>query len=234
MKSVLDHGIILRVRPYRDTSVMVHWLTAANGRVTTAVRGARGPKSTLRGKLDLFIEADISLRWKEGSEVQGLGEVQVTEHHASLRTEVASLAILAHAVAILEQSTESSTPQPEVYQEFLGLVRHLERHGPRPRALFAWELRFLSLQGLAASAEDLVARPKPELEALLEALLTPDWESLAEVRTDADSVHTLDLGLQKSWIRNFGRIPKTRTHAMAFLGGGLQRPIPHADDKGIR
>lgn len=234
MKLVLDHGIILRVRPYRDTSVMVHWLTADNGRVTTSVRGARGPKSALRGKLDLFIEADIGLRWKEGSEVQGLGELQVTDHHAALRTEVASLAILAHAVAMLEQSTESSTPQPEAYQEFLGLVRHLERHGPRPRSLFAWELRFLNLQGLAASAADLVAHPKPELEALLEALLTSDWESLSDVRTDGESVQALDQGLQRAWIRNFGRVPKTRVPAMAFLGSGLQRPIPFSDDKGIR
>lgn len=227
MKTVLDHGIILRVRPYRDTSVMVHWMTAENGRITTAVRGARGPKSAFRGKLDLFIEADLSLRWRDGAEVQTLGEVLVTEHHAALRLEVASLAILAHAVATLEQVTEPSTPQFEAYQELLGLVRHLERHGPRPRALFAWELRFLALQGLAPSPEELFGNSGPETEGLMElmeSITASDWEAISALRTDAATAQRLDRGLQRAWSGNFGRLPKTRAQALGLLGMGFRSP----------
>jgi DNA repair protein RecO (recombination protein O) len=53
-------GIILRTRPLTDTSLIVHWLTPELGRIATVAKGARKPKSSFYGKLDLFFEADLS------------------------------------------------------------------------------------------------------------------------------------------------------------------------------
>ena len=50
------HGIILRTRPLTETSLIVHWLTADHGRLSTVAKGAKRPKSPFRGKLDLFFE----------------------------------------------------------------------------------------------------------------------------------------------------------------------------------
>ena len=44
------NGIILRVRPLTDSSLIVHWLTQEHGRLSTVAKGARRPKSALRGK----------------------------------------------------------------------------------------------------------------------------------------------------------------------------------------
>jgi len=54
-------GLILRLRPLTETSLIVNWLTAEGGRIATVAKGARRPKSPFRGKLDLFYEADFSL-----------------------------------------------------------------------------------------------------------------------------------------------------------------------------
>jgi len=234
MSSVADHGIILRVRPYRETSVMVHWLTAESGRIATAVRGARGPKSRLQGRLDLFLEADLILRIREGSEVHSLGEVQVTDHHVALRRDFASLAILAHAVETLEQVTESGTPQPEVFEQFLGLVRHLEVSGPRPRAIFAWELRFLAVQGLDPR-EALGAGSKETGVTLYTALLETDWEELGSITAGGAAIRTLDRGLAAFWTRQFGRLPKSRKPALEAAraaAGGVVEPHPDSGADG--
>jgi hypothetical protein len=232
MKGVADHGIILRVRPYRETSVMVHWLTAGCGRIATAVRGARGPKSRLQGRLDLFLEADLILRIREDSEVHSLGEVQVTDHHVALRRDFASLAILAHAVETLEQVTESGTPQPEVFEQFLGLVRHLEASGPRPRAVFAWELRFLATQGLDPG-EALVGSGSVDTGGSLHAaLLETEWDELGGIRAESATIRALDRGLTAFWTRQFGRLPKSRKTALEAARTAVGGPVePHLDSQ---
>jgi hypothetical protein len=230
MSTVADHGIILRVRPYRETSVMVHWLTAESGRIATAVRGARGPKSRLQGRLDLFLEADLLLQMREGSEVHSLGEVQVTDHHVALRRDFASLAILAHAVETLEQVTESGTPQPEVFEQFLGLVRHLEVSGPRPRAIFAWELRFLATQGLDPG-EILTGTATAENGATLTALLLDlGWEELGAITAGNAEIAALDRGLAAFWTRQFGRLPKSRKPALEAARAAASGPVASHQD----
>ena len=47
-------GLILRIRPLTETSLIVHWLTPEFGRVATVAKGARRPKSPFAGKLDIF------------------------------------------------------------------------------------------------------------------------------------------------------------------------------------
>lgn len=236
MTSGADHGIILRVRPYRETSVMVHWLTAERGRIATAVRGARGPKSRLQGRLDLFLEADITLRIREGSEVHSLGEVQVTDHHVALRRDFASLAILAHAVETLEQVTETGTPQPEVYEQFIGLVRHLEVSGPRPRAVFAWELRFLATQGLDPGEVLGGAGSVATGGSLPAALLETGWEQLGAITAAGASIRALDRGMAAFWTRQFGRLPKSRKPALEAAraaAGGPPETHPDSGSDGI-
>src|SRR6185312_16938283 len=67
-------GIILRTRLLTDTSLIVHWLTPDCGRIATAAKGARRPKSPFRGKLDLFFEADFSFARSRRSELHILRE----------------------------------------------------------------------------------------------------------------------------------------------------------------
>ncbi len=68
-------GIILRTRPFKETSLIVHWLTPNSGRVATIARGARRPKSPFLGKLDLFYEADFSFSRSLHSDLHVLREI---------------------------------------------------------------------------------------------------------------------------------------------------------------
>jgi len=57
-----SRGVVLRIRPLTETSLIVHWLTADCGRLATVAKGARRAKSPFRGKLDLFYEAELSFQ----------------------------------------------------------------------------------------------------------------------------------------------------------------------------
>src|SRR6266436_4014338 len=127
-------GVVLRTRLLTETSLIVHWLTRDLGRVATVAKGARRPKSPFRGKLDLFYVADFSFVRSHRSELHNLREVGLIETNAFLRGELTGLQQASYAAALMEQTTESETPLPGMYElmsDFLGFLR---AHAEKPQA----------------------------------------------------------------------------------------------------
>jgi DNA repair protein RecO (recombination protein O) len=201
-----SEGIVIRLRPLGDTSLIVHWLTPEHGRLATVAKGARGPKSVFRGKLDWCFESEFSFRRNPKGNLHSLSEVVVRNTHGSLRRELVSLELIAHAVATLEQVTETETPQPEAHRLFLEFLAFLEIQGPMARAQFAWDLRFLAIQGLQPDPEGLT----PEAGALMETLLEANWSELAALDVPQETVRSLRQFLHGFWIHHFGRSPGNR------------------------
>src|SRR5215467_3443685 len=67
-------AILLRKRMFSDTSLIVSWCTELFGCVQTIAKGARRPKSSFAGKLDLFFEAEISIVRSRKSDLHTLTE----------------------------------------------------------------------------------------------------------------------------------------------------------------
>ena len=61
---------MLHAYPYRETSVIVEAFTAAHGRVGLVARGAKRPRSELRGLLQAF--QPLTLAWAGGGELKTL------------------------------------------------------------------------------------------------------------------------------------------------------------------
>jgi len=61
---------VLHAYPYRETSVIVEAFTAAHGRVGLVARGAKRPRSELRGLLQAF--QPLTLAWAGGGELKTL------------------------------------------------------------------------------------------------------------------------------------------------------------------
>ena len=70
-------GLVLRLRPLKDTSLIVHWLTPEYGRFATTAKGCRRAKSPFRGKLDLLFEANIAFRRSRHTDLHTLTEVNL-------------------------------------------------------------------------------------------------------------------------------------------------------------
>src|ERR1051325_1240476 len=99
-------GIVLRVHPLTETSLIIRWLTTNLGRIATVAKGARRSKSPFRGKLDLFYLADFTFGRSRRSELHTLREVSLKETHSFLRKELGYLQQAAYAAALIEQATE--------------------------------------------------------------------------------------------------------------------------------
>ncbi len=205
-------GIILRVRPLKDTSLIVHWLSAEQGRLSTVALAARRPKSPFFGKLDLLFEANFSFKRNTRSELHGLREVVITSTHAPLRTDFLRLSQAAYAVSFLELMTELDTPIPEIHELFVGFIRFLESDAPRPRNVFAFELKLLTTLGLEPMLED---RPASEgMRELGEALIVSDWKDLPNLTASAAVARELQRFLHGFITFHCGKLPHGRTEAL--------------------
>jgi DNA repair protein RecO (recombination protein O) len=115
-------GIVLRTQRLTETSLIVRWLTREAGRISTLAQGARGRKSPFAGRLDLFIEADLTFCRSPRSDLHLLREVAVADFHLPLRNDLGRLEAAAYCTALLEQNTEADTPLPGLFDLFTGLL----------------------------------------------------------------------------------------------------------------
>ena len=201
-------GLILRTRPLTETSLIVHWLTPELGRVATVAKGARRPKSPLRGKLDLFYEADFSFQRSRSSELHALREVGLRETHPALRNEYGYLQQASYCTALIEQTTETETPLPAVYELMRGLLHHLPKQPPQPQTIFAFEFKLLHELGLMPDLEK--SRLTPGAKRITTALQQQDWPSLARLKLSEPQVKELRQFLHGFLIFHLGKIPKGR------------------------
>ena len=207
-------GIVLRLHRHSESSLIVRWLTVDSGRVSTLARGARRPKSPFTGKLDLFVEADLTFHRSRNTDLHTLREVEVRDYHLPLRAEVERLQVAAYGSALLEQTTESDTPLPGLFELFAGLLQQLSVSGPRPRLIFAFELKLLDALGLSPSLE--TAGLKPAARELIVALTRGSWAAVQDLKPAAGTVRELGAFLHRFLMHHVGRIPKTRGGAFGI------------------
>jgi DNA repair protein RecO (recombination protein O) len=205
-------GLILRTRPLTETSLIVHWLTPAMGRIATVAKGAHRPKSPFRGQLDLFYLAQLSFERSTRSQLHNLREVRLIETHRALREDLGVLQQASYCSRLVEQATEEETPLPAVFDLLLGLVRHMVSHPAQPRTIFAFELRLLDQLGLRPDLAQ--TRFSPGTKQLICDLLSPDWQGLGTLRANASQASELGQFLLGFLIHHLGKVPDGRREAL--------------------
>ena len=203
------NGIILRTRLLTETSLIVHWLTPELGRIATVAKGARRPKSPLRGKLDLFYEADFSFARSRRSELHNLREVGLRETHSALRQEMGWLRQAAYCAALIEQTTESESPLREVFELMRDFLNHLTRQPPQPRNIFAFELKLLYELGL--KPDFTRSRLTLGTKEILHSLSENNWPAIAQLKSTAAQAREVSQFLHGFLIFHLGKIPNGRT-----------------------
>jgi DNA repair protein RecO (recombination protein O) len=206
-------GIILHTRPLTETSLIVHWLTLEHGRMATVARGARRPRSPLRGKLDLYYAAEFSFVPGRRSDLHLLREVTLRRTHAALREDWQKLEQAAYGAALLEQATETDTPVPELYGLFAGYLEHLSVQPARPEWVLAFELKALRELGLEPNLYE--SKHSEGARVLLRKLTEEDWPWLARLRASAAQVRELTQFLHGFLIYHLERLPRGRAQALA-------------------
>ena len=215
-------GIVLRVRPLTETSLIVHWLTEHHGRLATVARGARRPKSPFRGKLDLYYEADLSLQRSRRSDLHTLREAVVRDLHPALRTDLARLRAAAYVTQLLERTTEPEAPVPELY----ALLREFLRAAAAPVVplTLAFELKLLAALGLQP---DLArSRLGPAAQTAARTLAAVPLATVESARLEPGPAHELTRLLRDCLTNELGRLPRGRFDMV----GGPEGFVEHVSD----
>ncbi len=208
-------GIVLRTRLLTESSLIAHWLTADAGRVATVARGARRPKSTFRGKIDLFHEADFTFRRSRRSELHTLCELNLGATFGGLRTDWRRLTQACYGVALIEQTTETDTPLPGTWALFRAFLGEAEVAPWSPSTVLALELRHLADLGQLPDfeRESLPARARELAEHLLHA----GWGVPVGAGLDPGLI-PLSRFLRGFLAFHLGRLPRGRGEALGERG----------------
>ncbi|MBM3835627.1 MAG: DNA repair protein RecO [Verrucomicrobia bacterium] len=206
-------GLILRTRLLTETSLIVNWLTADLGRISTVAKGARRPKSSFRGKLDLFYLADFSFRRSPRSDLHTLNEVSVHQFHSALREELTHLQQASYFVRLIEQTTETETPLPTFFQLVAGALDYLPRQIAQNSTVYAFEIKLLAELGLSpVLAESRLTAGSREI---LRKLLASDWEQLSRLKLSPAQSREIDLYLFHIMSGNWRKVLPSRSAALS-------------------
>lgn len=170
----LEPSLVLHARPYRETSLLVEVFSRGHGRLGLIARGARRPKSKMRGLLQPFVP--LLLSWRGGGE---LGTLTGAETEGAVVPFVGSAAIVGFYVNEL-------------------LLRLLHRHDPEP-VLFEHYRVVLGRIGCVSNPEpDLRIFEKRLLQAVGYALeLEREAGSGASIEPQGRYRYTMDAGPER-------------------------------------
>ncbi len=125
-------GYVLHSYPFRETSLIVEFFTRSHGRVGVMAKGARRPKSAMRGALMAF--QPMQLTWSGRSELKTLHHVDWEAGHLQLQ----GLQLICgfYVNELLLKLVPREDPHEGLYEAYEQAI-HALREGGKP----AWLLR---------------------------------------------------------------------------------------------
>jgi DNA repair protein RecO (recombination protein O) len=147
----LEPGYILHHRPFRDTSLLLEAFSRDHGRIGLVARGARGPRSRLKGVLQPF--RPLLLSWQLRGE---LGTLTAAESSGVFATPPAggdALLGLYYLNELLLRLTARSDPHRELFGVYAGAVAALTGGEPVAPVLRRFEKGLLDTLGYGPNLE---------------------------------------------------------------------------------
>jgi DNA repair protein RecO (recombination protein O) len=160
-----SRAILLRKRKLSDTSLIVSWYTESLGKIDTAAKGARRPKSPFAGKLDLFFQAEIQISRSRRSNLHTLTEVVLQNPCIGIRDNYLRTQAASYFVELIEIATEPEHPGPELFHLLQRAFGFLDGQDPTRQAVRHFEAELARLTGVHDSAA-LKSDPASALGAL--------------------------------------------------------------------
>jgi DNA repair protein RecO (recombination protein O) len=147
----LEPAFILHHRPFRDTSALLEVFSRAHGRVGLVARGARGPRSRLKGLLQPF--RPLLLSWQLRGELGTLTGAEAAGPAAPAPGGGDALLALYYASELLLRMTGRLDPHPPLFDHYATTVAVLASGQPVAPQLRRFELGLLEALGYGLDLE---------------------------------------------------------------------------------
>jgi DNA repair protein RecO (recombination protein O) len=140
---------VLHVHPYRETSLIVEAFARAHGRIALIAKGARRPRSALRGVLLAF--QPLAVGWSGRGEVRTLQRAEWAGGQPMLKGD--ALLCGFYVNELLMRLLPRDDAHEALYEDYATAVAKLARGEPTAPILRAFERRLLKELGYALSLE---------------------------------------------------------------------------------
>jgi DNA repair protein RecO (recombination protein O) len=148
---------VLHTHPFRETSLVIEAFVQGHGRLGLVARGARRPRSALRGALLLF--QPLSLSWSGRGELRTLVRAEWQPGRPALGGR--SLICAYYLNELLLKLTARDDPHERLFAAYGEALDELARSGPQAPALRRFELALLQELGYGVILDRDVERNQP-------------------------------------------------------------------------
>jgi DNA repair protein RecO (recombination protein O) len=143
---------IIRLTRLTDSSLIVHWFSEEHGLLKTVAKGARRPKSSFAGQLDLFFAGEITFRRARRGELHALREVSIRQWREGLRRNYRTTLFASYCCQLLESAVEPEHPEPGLHDLLTRALNHADKVEPDMRSLRHYERELARLLGISHDA----------------------------------------------------------------------------------
>jgi DNA repair protein RecO (recombination protein O) len=196
-------GIVLRTQPVTESSLLVTWFTREFGKLKTLAKGARRPKSPMRGKLDLFYRDELLFLRSRRSDLHLLHDCFLEEPHASLRESVDRLTAASYVCELVDLAMEVEDAHPRLFDLLDQALEDVEKDAGA--MLLVWfELQLLAGAGWAPRWHEVSG-----ICRILQSLAVAGHAGARRVRlTEAQAAEAREV-LGRFWMEQVGKLPRS-------------------------
>ena len=141
----LEPALVLHARPYREASLLLEAFSRGHGRVGLVARGARRPKSRMRGLLQPFVP--LLLSWRGRGELSTLTGAEAEGGVLPLAGSEAVVGFYLNE--LLLRFVHRHDPEPALFDHYRATLAGIAGEGDSEPALRIFEKRLLEAAGYA-------------------------------------------------------------------------------------
>ncbi|MEM0927287.1 MAG: DNA repair protein RecO, partial [Planctomycetota bacterium] len=156
MASEPTTAIVLRAIEFSETSLIVTLLTRDFGQVAAIAKGARRPKSSFEGALDLLAVCRVLLIRKSSDALDLLTEAKLIRRFRGGEKSLDRVYAGYYIAEMLRLLTDNHDPHPGLYDLALQALGLVDGDGNLPLALLGFDVAALRLLGHAPSTRTCV------------------------------------------------------------------------------
>ncbi len=154
MSQERSEALVLRGVDFSETSRIVTFLTPHRGRMACMALGARRSKSPLGGVLDTLNRLELVYYWRDGREVQKLGEAALLDGYGGIKSDLDKSLHAAFPLELLYKVAHENEPSEELYAAAVHGFDGLKTWTGDARTYAGWMvLHLLGVAGFAPSLE---------------------------------------------------------------------------------
>lgn len=154
-------AIAIRLAPYSETSRIIQWVTEDHGKLATIAKGAMKPRSEMLGQFDLLYTCELVYYAKERDAVYVTRSCSPLETRPGFRTDWRAAMSAIYLADLTARVVPGHEPAPELFHLLESALNELHTRGWSVPVLFHYELRLLSLLGLAPRLDRCAICDKP-------------------------------------------------------------------------